>query len=105
GLFHETLVRAAKNLRTVRADAPVLHWLVRLATHLATAWTRHEGPHTVTEPTGAWPGGAATTPLRSGDPRLSAALATLPEQDRLLLVLAMVERLSYGAVARRTQPD
>jgi len=104
-LFHETLVRAAKNLRTVPADAPVLHWLVRLATHLAVAWTRHEGPKTPTEPSGAWPGGAPTSPIRSADPRLAAALASLPEQDRLLLVLAMVERLSYAAVARVTKRD
>ena len=58
-LFHETLVRAAKNLRTVPPGSPILHWLTRLATHLAVAWTRQEGPRRPGEPTGDWPGGGA----------------------------------------------
>jgi RNA polymerase sigma-70 factor (ECF subfamily) len=103
-LFHETLVRAAKSLRTVPADAPVLHWLARLATHLAVAWSRHEGPRTPGEPTGAWPI-ADEAPLFSHDPRLLATLERFPEQDRVLLVLAVVERLSYGDVARVTKCD
>ena len=101
-LFHETLVRAAKNLRTVPPGSPILHWLTRLATHLAVAWTRQEGPRRPGEPTGDWPGGGAESPL-AGDPRLLAALADLSVPDRLLLALAVVERLGYGDVARVTK--
>ena len=104
-LFHETLVRAAKSLRTVPVDAPVLHWLARLATHLAVAWSRHEGPRTPGEPTGAWPVADGEAPLFSHDPRLLATLERFPEQDRMLLLLAVVERLSYGDVARVTKRD
>jgi len=104
-LFHETLVRAAKSLRTAPADAPVLHWLARLATHLAVAWSRHEGPRTPGEPTGAWPVADGEAPLFSHDPRLVATLERFPEPDRMLLLLAVVERLSYGEVARVTKRD
>ena len=104
-LFHETLVRAAKNLRTVPADAPVLHWLARLATHLAVAWSRHEGPRSSGESPGQWPVADGNAPIFSNEPRLMAALWSFPEQDRLLLALAVVERLSYGDVARVTKRD
>jgi RNA polymerase sigma-70 factor (ECF subfamily) len=104
-LFHETLVRAAKSLRSIPADAPVLHWLTRLATHLAVAWSRHEGPRTPDEPTGAWPVTDGEAPLFSHDPRLLATLERFPEPDRLLLLLTVVERLSYGEVARVTKRD
>ena len=104
-LFHETLVRAAKSLRSIPADAPVLHWLARLATHLAVAWSRHEGPRTPDEPTGAWPVTDGEAPLFSHDPRLLATLGRFPEPDRLLLLLTVVERLSYGEVARVTKRD
>jgi RNA polymerase sigma-70 factor (ECF subfamily) len=104
-LFHETLVRAAKSLRSIPADAPVLHWLARLATHLAVAWSRHEGPRTPDEPTGAWPVSDGEAPLFSHDPRLLATLERFPEPDRLLLLLTVVERLSYGEVARVTKRD
>jgi len=104
-LFHETLVRAAKSLRSVPVDAPMLHWLARLATHLAVAWSRHEGPRTPGEPTGAWPVADGEAPLFSHDPRLLATLERFPEPDRLLLLLAVVERLSYDEVARVTKRD
>jgi RNA polymerase sigma-70 factor (ECF subfamily) len=104
-LFHETLVRAAKNMRTVPADAPVLHWLARLATHLAVAWSRHDGPRTPVEAAGYWPAADGGEPVWFHDPRLLATLANFPEPDRMLLALAIVERLSYGDVARVTKRD
>ena len=104
-LYHETLVRAAKSLRSIPVDAPVLHWLARLATHLAVAWSRHEGPRTPGEPTGAWPVADGDAPLFSHDPRLLATLQRFSEPDRLLLHLAVVERLSYGEVARVIKGD
>ena len=104
-LYHETLVRAAKSLRSIPVDAPVLHWLARLATHLAVAWSRHEGPRTPGEPTGAWPVADGEAPLFSHDPRLLAVLESFTEPDRLLLALAVVERLPYGDVARVTKRD
>jgi len=111
-LYHETLVRAAKNLRTVPADAPVLHWLARLATHLAVAWSRHESPRSPAEAAvgrspgpGYWPAADGNAPIPMHDPRLRAALWSFSEQDRLLLALAVVERLSYGDVALVTKRD
>jgi len=96
-LHLETLVRAAKHVRAAPADAPVLHWLARLAAHLAVAWSRHEPA----------PGaaGRAWAASAGADPRFAASLARCPEPDRLLLALAVVERLSYADVARVTRRE
>jgi len=106
-LVHDTLLRAAKNLRSLPAGTSLLPWLARLAAHLATASTRQEaaGPAGA-EPIEITAAGLGTT-LTDVEQRVLAAYARMPEPDRLLLALASVERLSYpelAAVARREIP-
>lgn len=95
-LFHDTLLRAAKNLRSVPNGAAFLPWLARLAAHLASSSSRRaEGARDA----------GALSPEAIGatltDPEASALLefARLSEADRFLLALAAVERLPYAELA------
>ena len=97
-LFHETLLRAAKNLRSVPNGAAFLPWLVRIAAHgAATDQRRGTGP-TLTDDT------ALGTPLSEPQARALRAFAALGGQERLLYALAAIQRLTYaeiGAITRR----
>lgn len=100
-LFHETLLRAAKNLRSVPNGTAFMPWLVRLASHLASHG-RREAPD---------PGASAAVrsaalgrALEHEEAQVVEAFAALPESERLMLALAAIEKLSYaeiGAVSRR----
>ena len=100
-LFHETLLRAAKNLRSVPNGAAFLPWLVRLAAHGAASSQRRDS--------GASASGASGTAALGLEPtaeqaRALRAFAGLDGQDRLIYALAAVERLPYaeiGAITRR----
>jgi DNA-directed RNA polymerase specialized sigma24 family protein len=102
-LLHDTLLRAAKNLRSVPNGAAFLPWLVRLAAHLASGsarradGARRDAPPTLTPE-------ALGTALTEQEARALGAFAQLPESDRFLLALAAVERLPYvelAAVSKR----
>ena len=95
-LFHETLLRAARNLRSVPNGAAFLPWLVRLAAHLASSSARRAD------------GGLdaiVLTPEALGltltEPEVEVLLefARLTEADRFLLALASLERLPYAELA------
>jgi DNA-directed RNA polymerase specialized sigma24 family protein len=100
-LLHETLLRAAKNLRSVPEGAAILPWLVRLAAHLATSLDRRDGP------TDAAAGRvqALGTVLDDEQSRAFEAFAALPAADRLLLSLAVLEGLSYAEIAAITRRE
>lgn len=100
-LFHETLVRAAKNLRSVPNGQAFLPWLVRLAANLATHG-RRESPESVAA--GAARADALGHALTPDQVMVVGSFAALPEFERLVLALAAVEKLPYaeiGAVTRR----
>lgn len=100
-LFHDTLVRAAKNLRSVPNGQAFLPWLVRLAANLATHG-RRESPEEVAA--GAARTDALGQPLTPEQVDTVASFAALPEFERLMLALAAIEKLPYaeiGAVTRR----
>jgi len=100
-LFHETLVRAAKNLRSVPHGQAFLPWLVRLAANLATHG-RRESPEAVAA--SAARSDALGKPLAPEQVEVLASFAALPEFERLLLALAEIEKLPYaeiGAITRR----
>ena len=95
-LFHDTLLRAAKNLRSVPNGAAFLPWLVRLAAHLSSSSARRAdgGREAIT----LTPEALGTT---LNEPEMGALIefARLAESDRLLLALAAVERLPYAEIA------
>jgi DNA-directed RNA polymerase specialized sigma24 family protein len=100
-LFHETLLKAAKNLRSVPNGAAFLPWLVRLAAHGAASGERKDAG--ATHPAGAG-ASALGTELTAEQARALRAFAGLAGHDRLLYALAAIERLPYaevGAITRR----
>jgi RNA polymerase sigma-70 factor (ECF subfamily) len=103
-LVHDTLLRAAKNLRSLPTGSSMLPWLVRLAAHLATAATKSGLPQGGAEPLSPEALGTALTEVER--PVLEAFVA-LPEGERLLLALDTIERLPYpelAVIAKREVP-
>jgi len=100
-LLHETLLRAAKNLRSVPEGAAILPWLVRLAAHLATSLDRRDGPG---EPAVARDQALGTV-LDDAQAGVFEAYAALSVSDRLLLSLAALEGLSYAEIAAITRRE
>ncbi len=98
-LFHDTLLRAAKNLRSVPNGASLLPWLVRLAAHLAAAAARRNGTDSAQAAALDGPSATLGTTLTESEARALEAFARLPEADRMLLSLASVERLPYAELA------
>ena len=98
-LFHETLLRASKNLRSVPNGAAFLPWLIRLAAHGASSNQRRDPSGPATNESASL--GAQLTTEQS---RALRAFKGLAGPERLLYALAAVERLSYaeiGAITRR----
>jgi RNA polymerase sigma-70 factor (ECF subfamily) len=105
-LVHDTLLRAAKNLRSLPTGSSMLPWLVRLAAHLATAAARNAPPGA---PTGAEPFSAEAlgTGLTEMERPVLEAFAALPEGERLLLALDTIEHVPYAdlaVIAKREVP-
>ena len=103
-LVHDTLLRAAKNLRSLPTGSSMLPWLVRLAAHLATAAARSG-----TMPAGAEPLSpeALGTTLTEVERPVLETFASLPEGERLLLALDTIARLPYpdlAVIAKREVP-
>ena len=97
-LFHDTLLRAAKNLRSVPNGAAFLPWLVRLAAHLAASTSRRTESGSRSGAVALTPDALGTT-LTEAESHALLAFARLNESDRMLLMLASVERLPYAELA------
>ena len=103
-LVHDTLLRAAKNLRSLPTGSSMLPWLVRLAAHLATAAAKSGTANTGAEPLSPE---ALGTALAEMERPVLEAFAALPEGERLLLALDTIERLPYpelAVIAKREVP-
>ena len=107
-LVHDTLLRAAKNLRSVPTGSSMLPWLVRLAAHLATVAAKSgasaSGPAPGAEPLSDE---ALGTPLSDMERPVLEAFAALSEGERLLLALDTIEHISYpelAVIAKREVP-
>jgi RNA polymerase sigma-70 factor (ECF subfamily) len=103
-LVHDTLLRAAKNLRSLPTGSSMLPWLVRLAAHIATAAAKSG-----TSPAGAEPLSAEAlgTSLTEVERPVLETFASLPEGERLLLALDTIARLPYpelAVIAKREVP-
>ena len=103
-LVHDTLLRAANNLRSAPAHSSLLPWLVRMATHLATAAARSGTPDESRPPLS--PEAIGTTLTEVEQPVLET-FTSLSETERLMLALVALERLPYAdlaVVAKRELP-
>lgn len=103
-LVHDTLLRAAKNLRSLPTGSSMLPWLVRLAAHLATAAAKNGAPAGTAAPLSPE---ALGTALSEMERPVLEAFAALPEGERLLLALDTIERLPYpelAVIAKREVP-
>jgi len=103
-LVHDTLLRAANNLRSAPAHSSLLPWLVRMATHLATAAARSGTPDENHPPLS--PEAIGTTLTEVEQPVLET-FTSLSETERLMLALVALERLPYAelaVVAKRELP-
>src|SRR5512143_2134190 len=95
-LVHDTLLRAAKNLRSLPTGSSMLPWLVRRAAHLATAAARAPAAAGAAEPLSAE---ALGTPLTEMERPVLEAFAALSEGERLLLALDTIEHVPYPELA------
>ena len=103
-LVYDTLLRAAKNLRSLPTGSSMLPWLVRLAAHLATTAAKQGPPVPGAEPLSPEALGTALTEMER--PVLEA-FASLPEGERLLLALDTIEHIPYpelAVIAKREVP-
>ena len=101
-LFHETLVRASKNLRSVPNGAAFLPWLVRFAVNGAMTSQRRD-PAAKDSASSAQT--ALGTELTAEQSAALRAFAGLSEHDRLLYALAAIERLPYGEIGALTRRE
>jgi DNA-directed RNA polymerase specialized sigma24 family protein len=101
-LFHETLLRAAKNLRSVPNGTSLLPWIVRLAANLATHARREAGQGATPLPPVSASLGRTLAP---NEAMAVAAFAKLPEADRLLMALAAIEHVPYGEIGAITRRE
>jgi RNA polymerase sigma-70 factor (ECF subfamily) len=108
-LAQETFVRAWRALDRFRSDEPLYPWLSRIAINLSYSLFRRRKrrPETSIEPLidsgHQWAGEedpARDVAERERDARIAARFAELKEDHRAVLVLRVVEGLSYDEIAR-----
>jgi len=108
-LAQETFVRAYQAIRRFRVGEPLHPWLARIAVNLAFSLYRRRKrrPETSLEPlleAGREFAGtddpAENVAKRERDRHLAAAFAELTEEHRAVLVLRVVEGMSYDEIAR-----
>lgn len=108
-LAQETFVRAFKAIGRFRVGEPLYPWLSRIAVNLAYSLYRHRRrrPETPLEPLleagRQWSSGgdpAEEVAEREGQRHLAEAFAGLSDEHRAILVLRVVEGLTYEDIAR-----
>jgi RNA polymerase sigma-70 factor (ECF subfamily) len=102
-LVQEVFVEAYFGLDGYRGEAPLGHWLARIATRAGYRFWKKRSRHG-----GAVPLDAVDPPAPAGDPAPSAAgalvhalLARLPPPERLVLVLMYFDDCSVREIAER----
>jgi RNA polymerase sigma-70 factor (ECF subfamily) len=99
-LVQETFVQAFLSLRSYRADAPLVHWLHRIAVRAGYRYwkTERSRPRTV-----SIDDRPLTAPRPSEpDDRLDRVMAKLPPRDRLVLTLLYLDDHSVASAAALT---
>jgi RNA polymerase sigma-70 factor (ECF subfamily) len=92
-LVQEAFARALRQLETYRGDGSFDGWLWRIVTNVARNHRRDRRP---TAELGA---GGIAPPAEAHDPDVAAAVAALPEQQRLALFLRYYADLDYRTIA------
>jgi len=95
----ETFIRAWERAHTYRGEAPIRHWLLRIAHNLAVSTLRTIREES-TDPA-RLPSGSATRPEQLVEDRLAieAALDHLDPLSRAVVVLREVEQLTYAEIS------
>lgn len=109
-LAQEALTRAWVALPTLREPGAFLAWLKRIAAHACLSWHRPARPGTLSldgEEHRQLPADAALQPLpvllaRERQRALRQALASLPDANRIALLMHVWEGASYGEIAEFT---
>jgi len=106
-LVHEVFVEAYVSLRRYRGEAPLAHWLNRIATRVGYRfWKRQRRPAARTVELQDWDAVLSndeerTDPAEAGRV-LHELMGRLGPRDRLVLTLMYMEELSVEQVAQRT---
>ena len=105
-LVQQTFVEAWMSLPGFRGDAPLAHWLARIATRVGYNYWRHLGRQKTTPLPDEILEGLAHVDAESFDVQHAAELvhrllAALPENDRLVLTMRYLEQCSITDTAYR----
>lgn len=101
----ETFADAAKGLKKFRGESRLTSWLIRLALNRIAKHLRARSRRITTIPIQDCPEDAACTENHQTPPEISqliAALNTLPEPDRLVLILRHINQLKLREIAEIT---
>ena len=103
-LVQDVFVQAWMSLKGFRGDAPLAHWLSRIATRVGYRFWKKRQQHSRTLPLEDWDAveAAATgneLEAREAAEKLHELLAQLPPRDRLVLTLLYIEELSVAEAA------
>ena len=91
---HDGFVSAVRARRGFRGDGPLAGWLWRSVVNAALKRKRHEAP------VGEAPSAEPAAPVEDeSDAVTRAAIAMLPERQRLVLFLRYYADLDYGSIA------
>ena len=105
-LVHDVFVEAYLSLRGYRGEAPLLHWLRKIATRVGYRWWKRRARQKVEttlelqdwdQMAGADPGIVAA---REAGQQVHALLAKMSVRDRLVLTLLYLEECSVAEAAR-----
>jgi RNA polymerase sigma-70 factor, ECF subfamily len=94
---HEAFVRAVRYRRRLRHDASAPGWICRIVLNEARKRRTIESRYVATDPEKLGPGLAANGRTERGD--LEAAVAALPERQRLVVFLRHYADLEYADIA------
>jgi RNA polymerase sigma-70 factor (ECF subfamily) len=109
-LTHEVFVEAYVSLRRYRGDAPLVHWLRRIATRVGFRYYKRQDARRAEGTIALQEWDQDTTALESKDSsagveameaaaKVHALLAMLPPRDRLVLTLIYLEECSMAEAA------
>ena len=106
-LAQEAFVRAYENIARFRTGEPFGPWIYRIVTNLALDVVKHRGRVREEELTATAPAARrddTDLPARAAEiaRRIDAAIESLPEMQRVVARLHLVEEFGYGEIAGMT---